>query len=164
MADEFFPTENINPVEWCRELASLATLEIARPSHESLKSNYPDINMKHGCPDVIPSENECAVRLSQALIAIGLPMGNDYPGNLCRHGYARGAQDLGAYLRLKWGSRDLGFEQPGSKPGQIVGKTGVILFATIPGFPGQGHIDLWDGNKTIGGEYWNAKVIWFWIL
>lgn len=66
--------------------------------------------------------------------------------------------------KKKWGPRDLGFEAPGSMPKQLKGKKGVILFIDIPGYDGQGHIDLWDGSKTMTGEYWNAKTIWFWQL
>ncbi len=102
--------------------------------------------------------------MSRALIAAGIPMDSDYPGNLCRHGYARGAQDLGAFLRKKWGTYEYGFSKPGSAPAEIKGKKGVILFANIPTFTGQGHIDLWDGSKTMTGEYWDADPIWFWVL
>lgn len=162
MTDEFFPTSSIDPIKWNHSLHSLSTLAVSRPSFASLRLNY---NLdKHGCPDVSPSVNECAVRLSRSLIAVGLDMDMEFPGKLCRHGYARGAQDLGAFLRIKWGSREFGFESPKSAPALIKGKTGVILFANIPDFSGQGHIDLWDGGMTMTGEYWNANPIWFWVL
>jgi hypothetical protein len=135
-----------------------------RPRYSSLDSNY---SMDfHTCPDISTSPNQCAVRLSRALIAAGVPMDSDYPGNLCRHGYARGAQDLAAFLRIKWGTWEQGFAAPGSTPAGIVNKKGVLLFANIPNFDGQGHIDLWDGSrtKTPGGEYWTANPIWFWEL
>ena len=135
---------------------------MTRPSYAILASNYSD--KKHDCPDITPSPNQCAVRLSRALIAAEIPMDSDYPGNLCRHDYARGAQDLGAFLRKKWGNRDYGFEVPGNIPTQIQGKKGVILFMNIPNFSGQGHIDLWDGTKTKTGTFWNANPIWFWEL
>jgi len=34
----------------------------------------------------------------------------------------------------------------------------------IPGFDGQGHIDLWDKNYPVGDSYWDAKTIWMWTL
>ena len=137
---------------------------MTRPSYSTLDQHYS--NDFHDCPDIIPSPNQCAVRLSRAFIAAGISMDSSYPGNLCRHGYARGAQDLGAFLKTKWGTRDHGFENPGSTPSQIQNTKGVILFMNIPGFSGQGHIDLWDGSRTRtpNGEYWNANPIWFWTL
>lgn len=38
--------------------------------------------------------------------------------------------------------------------------------ANIPTYSGQGHIDLWDGSRTVGpnSEYWDASPIWFWQL
>src|SRR5262249_52883955 len=118
----------------------------------------------HECADITPSPNQCAVRVSRAMIDAGIKMDSDYTGKLCRHGYARGAQDLGAFLKKKWGSRDLGFEAPGSAPDRLRDKKGVILFIGIPGYNGQGHIDLWDGKQTKTGAYWNAETIWFWEL
>ncbi len=91
-------------------------------------------------------------------------MDQDYQGNLCRHGFARGAQDLGDFLRRKWGPRDQGWSAPDSIPPSLMGLTGVILFANIPNFAGQGHIDLWNGSTTRTGTYWNADPIWFWRL
>jgi hypothetical protein len=135
---------------------------MSRPTFSSVDGHYSsDI---HSCPDISSSPNQCAVRLSRALIAAGMPMSPGYPGNLCAHGYARGAQDLGAFLKIKWGTYEYGFSAPGSAPSQIAGKQGVIMFANIPGFSGQGHIDLWDGSKTKSGEYWDADPIWFWTL
>jgi len=34
----------------------------------------------------------------------------------------------------------------------------------IPGFGGQGHIDLWDNNAAVGDAYWDAQTIWMWTL
>lgn len=136
---------------------------MAKPTYSKLEAGY--FGDEHVCPDITPSPNQCAVRLSRALISAGIPMDADYqPNNLCRHGYARGAQDLGAFLRKKWGTYDLGIEAPGVVPSGMKGKKGVVLFINIPNFSGQGHIDLWDGEKTKTGEYWNASRIWFWTL
>lgn len=133
-----------------------------RPSFSTLNGNYTE--ERHDCPDISTSPNQCAVRVSRALIASGIAMDSDYEGKLCRHGYARGAQDLGAFLKKKWGVRDYGFEAPNKVPPELSGKKGVIMFANIPDFDGQGHIDLWDGNQTRTGSYWNANPIWFWKL
>ena len=34
----------------------------------------------------------------------------------------------------------------------------------IPGFTGQGHIDLWNDNIPVGDSYWDAETIWMWVL
>ena len=34
----------------------------------------------------------------------------------------------------------------------------------IPGFSGQGHIDLWNDDKAVGHEYWGAETIWMWVI
>ena len=135
-----------------------------RPNFATVDSYY--LLDHHDCPDIATSPNQCAVRLSRALIASGLAMDRDYVNNLCRHGYARGAQDLAAFLRVKWGARDAGFEAPGEVPAAVRGVHGVIMFANIPGFDGQGHIDLWDGAdiRSAGGRYWTANPIWLWRL
>ena len=137
---------------------------MSRPAYADVEANYP-ADLKHQpCPDVSTSENHCALRLSIALKGAGFALGDDFLGNKCRHNLARGASDLAAYLRTKWGNRDLGFESPGSLPAELTGKTGVILFESIPGFGGQGHVDLFNGTQGRTGTYWNAETIWFWDL
>lgn len=133
---------------------------MARPLFSALSQAYS--SEVHNCPDISPSPNQCAVRMSRALIAVGVLIDRDYPGNLCRHGFARGAQDLGAFLRIKWGNRDQGFEAPGNPPVELQGKQGVILFMNIPDYTGQGHIDLWNAASSF--TYWGANPIWFWEL
>lgn len=133
-----------------------------RPKYSNLDKYYSTV--VHDCPDISVSPNQCAVRLSRALIKAGIPMDLDYVGKLCRHGYARGAQDLGAFLKKKWGPRDEGFEAPGQVPALLKSKKGVVLFANIPNFTGQGHIDLWNGSSAKSGEYWDANPTWFWEL
>lgn len=144
------------------ETKKIYSSSLGRPLFSTLNSNYKE--EVHDCPDISTSPNQCAVRLSRALIDSGVPMDSDYQGKLCRHGYARGAQDLGAFLKKKWGVRDYGFEAPNKIPPQLSGKKGVIMFANIPDFDGQGHIDLWDGTRTRTGSYWSANPIWFWEL
>lgn len=141
---------------------AVSEAEGKRPTFKKLSDSYS--TKRHECPDIKSSPNRCAINLSRALIDIGIKMDSDYKGKLCRHGYARGAQDLAAFLKKKWGTRDLGFEAPGAVPNAIKGKKGVIVFMNIPGFAGQGHIDLWDGKKTRTGTYWKARPIWFWEL
>ena len=88
-------------------------------------------------------------------------------GHLCPHGIGRGAQALGAFLARHWGPRSLGWNAQASRtsaPAEIQGKNGVVLYARIPTFTGEGHIDLWKGNAPVGEAYWDAQTIWFWEL
>jgi hypothetical protein len=142
------------------------------PKYDDLIEAYPKssngVPAKHReCSDVETSDNHCALRLSIALEKAGSKIDETrFKGKLCKHGYARGASDLAAYLKSDkiLGDRDLGFESPGKLPENLKGKTGIILFEKIPGFDGQGHIDLFDGTNGLTGTYWNAKTIWFWEL
>lgn len=88
-------------------------------------------------------------------------------GRLCPHGIGRGAQDLAAFLRYQWGERTLGWAAQAthdSAPENIKGRRGVVAFLTIPGFSGQGHIDLWNVDRCVGHGYWASNAIWFWTL
>ena len=109
--------------------------------------------------------------MSEALAAANaaiLPTFKRSGKNLCPHGYVRGAQDLAAVLDHPevFGPRTLGFENPGAMPAKLDGQHGVISLMNIPSYSGQGHIDLWDGTRTVGpnSEYWDASPIWFWRL
>lgn len=84
--------------------------------------------------------------------------------NVCPHGFVRGAQDLARVLTNLWGTHNLGFEAPGGPPAEMNGKQGVACYMNIPGFDGQGHIDLWDRSGPVGQAYWAANPIWFWNL
>jgi type VI secretion system (T6SS) effector Tae4 (amidase) len=88
-------------------------------------------------------------------------------GLLCPHGIARGAQSLGAFLAHSWGARTTGWTAQASRtaaPQEIVGRKGLILYARIPTYAGEGHIDLWNGSGPVGQQYWDAQTIWFWDL
>ena len=121
-------------------------------------------------------DNRCAIRVSEALIVAGWPADAfadpRYGGKTSPHGCARGAQDLAAFLRKVWGNRDHGWTARSSAtdaPIDALIKKGVIAFMNIPGFAGQGHVDLWDGTKAVDqrtktGQYWHAQTIWLWTL
>ena len=135
-----------------------------KPSFSRLWSAYSSQN--HSCSMTLP--NQCAIRMSRALIAAGWPKntfkGHMYTGKTCPHGFARGAQDLAAYLRRVWGNRDLGWAAPGKTPSSADGEQGLIVFMNIPTFGGQGHIDRWNGSTTKTGDYWDSETIWLWRL
>jgi hypothetical protein len=136
-----------------------------------------------------PTINTCALRISEALvIANGLVENRDaitaitnrpergrahllglygYRANLCPHGIGRGARDVSDFLRQQWGSPSYTWSaQPDASiaPSDVQGLTGVMAFVKLPGYTGQGHIDLWNRTAAIGHAYWNAEKIYLWRL
>ncbi|MCD9815522.1 T6SS effector amidase Tae4 family protein [Bradyrhizobium diazoefficiens] len=150
-----------------RDAMELDLLRATKPSYATLSSNYSCD--KHSCSMTI--DNSCAVRLSEALINVDKSWIEIFQAsgkNLCDNKYVRGAQDLAAILNSKsgFGIYDFGIDDPnGTVPSAVQGKQGIVIYMDIPGFPGQGHIGLWD--KTTGHcneAYWNSKRVWFWEL
>lgn len=138
---------------------------MSRPAFASVRANYRTTG-GHRCSAVYT--NTCALRVSEALVAAEASLLDAFKRsrfNLCPdHSFVRGAQDLAAVLREVWGS-PLGWDDlGGTPPGGIVSKKGVVCYMSIPGFNGQGHIDLWDAGKPVGESYWDAKRVWFWQL
>lgn len=142
-----------------------------RPSFYKLKSNYKSrLEGTHPCSMHFP--NTCAIRISEALVRSNerfLEKLKKSIKNKCPHGYIRGAQDLGAILAKPsvFGARDFGWnaqETRSTPPDDAIGKKGIICYMKIPGFSGQGHIDLWNETKPVGQQYWDAETIWMWTL
>jgi len=142
-----------------------------RPSFRKLRSNYKKRSREiHTCSMHFP--NTCAIRMSEAFVRSNdrfLEVFKKSIKNKCPHGYIRGAQDLGAILAKPsvFGVRDFGWNAQKNRstpPSDADGKKGIVCYMKIPDFSGQGHIDLWDGTKPIGQEYWDAETIWMWVL
>jgi len=115
--------------------------------------------------------NTCAIRMSEALVKTNsafLQVFKISGKNICPHGYVRGAQDLGAILQsgAGFGMRNFGWTGTADEkhPSAASGKKGLVCYMNIPGFGGQGHIDLWDGSAAVGSAYWRASTIWMWSL
>lgn len=143
---------------------------IIKPIFATLKPNYhtspSDI---HLCKMHFP--NTCAIRMSEALVKTNkafLEVFENSGKNTCPHGYIRGAQDLAAVLGSSkgLGARDFGWsaQSNGTAPAGARGAKGIICYMNIPSFSGQGHIDLWDGERPVGNAYWDAQTIWLWKL
>lgn len=138
--------------------------------YKSLKSNYStDPTSIHRCTMHFP--NTCAIRMSEAIVKTEskfLDMFRNAGTNICPHSYIRGAQDLAAVLAKDnaLGTRTHGWNgSPAERtPNFVTGKKGIICYMNIPGYSGQGHIDLWDGSGPVGSEYWDAQTIWLWEL
>lgn len=143
---------------------------IAKPVFSILKSNYRTLSHQiHAC--TMPFPNTCAIRMSEALVKTNQAFFEAFKNsgkNVCPHGYMRGAQDLGAVLNSPqvFGTRSYGWsgKPNGTAPANIQGAKGIVCYMDIPGFSGQGHIDLWDGSSEVGAAYWDAKTIWVWRL
>jgi Type VI secretion system (T6SS), amidase effector protein 4 len=143
---------------------------MAKPAFSTLRSNYRVYSTQiHACTMSFP--NTCAIRMSEALARCDPAFTQVFRSsgkNVCPHGYVRGAQDLGAVLQSSagFGSRQFGWNgsASGTPPAAALGKKGLVCYMTIPGFGGQGHIDLWDGSEAVGSAYWNAATIWMWTL
>lgn len=142
----------------------------SKPAFSVLKGKYSTQRSSvHACSMHFP--NTCAIRMSEALVrtdARFLAAFKKSSKNKCPHGYVRGAQDLGAILGSSsvWGRRNHGWnaQKSGAAPASATGKKGLVCYMNIPGFSGQGHIDLWDGSQAVGDAYWNAQTIWMWTL
>ncbi len=137
---------------------------------KTLKGNYSTSPTSiHKCTMHFP--NTCAIRMSEALIKSNekmLNLFNTSGRNKCPHGKIRGAQDLASILAKPevLGSRTRGWKGNASAsiPREAKGKTGIICYMNIPGFSGQGHIDLWNKEFPVGSDYWDAETIWLWEL
>lgn len=135
------------------------------PTFNQLLDNYPD--RIDPCDQGREHEwNQCAIRMSIALIGAGFLLTNYNFGPLCRHGHARGAQSLGDYLwrhvRRPTIYRDASAAQSG-----VTQKTGIVVFKNISGFRGGrgDHIDLWNRTATMTGEYFGrAQQTLFWEI
>lgn len=146
----------------------LLPLSLPRPTYSNLRGVYTtDPTQIHSCSMHFP--NTCAIRMSEALALVVPGIKDKFKTggiNLCPHDYVRGAEDLAGVLRKAevFGLYDYGYSDPGSPPSSVNGKKGLVAYINVPGFPGQGHIDLWDGAAPVGDAYWSADPIWFWKL
>jgi peptidoglycan hydrolase-like protein with peptidoglycan-binding domain len=130
------------------------------PSFWSLWKSYPAVSL----PCDQGYENQCAIRISVALIGAGFDL-TGYADNLCRHGHARGAESLARYL-----SRVVRLPERAKHAlarRMCNGRTGLVFFRNIAGFRNSrgDHIDLWDGTKTKGFEYFmESEETWLWQI
>ena len=168
--------------------------KLPKPTFQKLFDNYKvNTSSVHDCPRIYqkdelgsPNVNTCAVRFTEALvISLGLidtrttigaqtRGGGDgkryllgkynYRDNLCPHGIGRGARDVAYFLKEQWGSPTKTFLKPLEAPAEIQGLQGAIAFIKIPGYGGQGHMDLWNDSSAVGHGYFGADKVWFWRL
>jgi hypothetical protein len=177
-----------------RSWVTLARVKFPKPRFSDLLTHYDtEPESTHICPRLISRPvviNTCAIRISEGLVlANGLARSRaaitaltskagtgksfllgkyDYKANLCPHGIGRGASDVGYWLREQWGRPTYTWENPGGVPTELaVGDpplTGVLCFIKIPGYEGQGHMDVWNESAPVGHASWDAAKILFWKL
>jgi hypothetical protein len=111
-------------------------------------------------------ENQCAIRMSIALLGADPTFLAGFPGNVCPHGHARGAPALAHFLE-----RNLSRSERPPQRHSIRGQG--ILFYLRPG--ATPHIDLWTTNmclprwdpghdNTMSWTTLDATELWFWPL
>lgn len=170
-------------------------MRFPKPSFSDLLANYStDRESVHDCPFMYRKHpiniNTCALRMAEALILAnglaesreaiakltprfsngkGFLMGKyGYLANLCPHGVARGAGDLGNFLRQQWGPPTLCFTTPQDEPliapEEMSGRRGLLVFYKLPNYVGQGHTDVWNETDAVGAAHWDAQRSLFWAL
>jgi hypothetical protein len=87
-----------------------------------------------------------------------------YKAKLCPHGIGRGASDVAYFLIEQWGRPTHTFLAPGEAPAELADLTGAISFIKIPGYGGQGHMDVWNKTSCVGHGYFDAQKVLFWKL
>jgi Type VI secretion system (T6SS), amidase effector protein 4 len=163
-----------------------------KPKFEQLLAAYStEPSSVHACSLLDPTKpgiNTCAARMSEALLIANAivktrqdiaKLGNGkgtgrsfllgryaYPteARLCPHGIGRGARDMADFLRHHWGRPTHTFQSITEAPDELSTHTGVVAFIKVPGFSGQGHIDLWNQTAMVGHGYWDAGEVWFFQL
>ena len=115
--------------------------------------------------------NTSAIRMCEALATTDHTFLDEFlksTKNKCPHGYITGSVDLVSILSqahlLGVRSHSWKSQANGNAPATAHGKHGIISYMDIPGYAGQGHIDLWANNSPVGDEFWEARSIWLWTL
>ena len=169
-------------------------MKLRKPVFKDLLDNYKtEPTSVHDCPRIytkdasgMPNVNTCAVRISEGIvIALGLVANRTkigqlaksgdgkafllgkygYRDTLCPHGIGRGARDVAYFLQEQWGKPTHSFKDlNGTTPPELADKTGVISFIKIPGYGGQGHMDVWNKTDAVGHAYFNSEKVLFWQL
>lgn len=164
-------------------------MRFPKPSFDDLVKSYEtDPETVHDCPRIHTKNpvniNTCAIRITEGLvIANGLIESRvkiaqltkgggsgkefllgkyNFRANLCPHGIGRGATDVGYWLVEQWGKPTHTWLAPNDTPKELDGLTGVLCFVKIPGYGGQGHMDVWNKTAAVGHAYWNSQKVLFW--
>ena len=111
--------------------------------------------------------NACALRLSYAFNWCGedckIPYvadktgSGDADGNNVKEWYFYRVSDMANYLNDTYGNYEEVLKE------NIMGKQGIIGFSDCNFSNASGHLDIWDGEKCLDGDYSsNCETIYFW--
>lgn len=163
---------------------------MTRPQYAVLAAGYPrkpgidtaTLYTGIGHPEYVNDvrmQNTCAVRVSLALLAVGI---HPLPGNIDvlagRYAGLRiesGQKKLSAFLRARLGQPEV-YRSGYEAWTKIRPRRGIVSFFHIHGggeWDTQGHIDLVGPERTddpmydlhcAGACYWSSTEVWFWPL
>jgi Type VI secretion system (T6SS), amidase effector protein 4 len=149
-----------------------------RPAFSTLLANYysnkvvtrDDLYAELGWDDLIDNplyENTCSVRVSLALIKVGIPVKGrikvkigPYKGKMIEPGLLKLARMLAT---KEYFGKPEKFITENAEAG-VGNRQGIIAFIKLPGYEGGGHMDLISGSVCGSDCYWDAEEIWFWEL
>src|SRR5437773_7678142 len=136
------------------------------PDAEALITNYPkgdpqDVKAKiGGAVDAEWITNTCAIRLSHSFNQAGSKIPGNVPGlntvaGANRDRYAFRVKEFRKWLEQKYGKPTLARSGTGTSeaPEGFEGKKGIICFVDCGWSDATGHLDLWDGEKCVGHQY-----------
>lgn len=117
--------------------------------------------------------NQCAIRMSIALMGASPTVLTPFEGNRCSHGHARSARALARFLRVHLGEPVIKLVRGQVARSQEINEGQGILFYLRE--PLMNHIDLWttrmclprygEGNaQTMSWTALDAKEYWFWPM
>ena len=118
--------------------------------------------------------NTCAIRMSIALIAVGMKIRTGPAKLRVKAGPYKGEQlEPSQRMLSDFLARDLGvpekYKRGGDARNAIAWRRGIVSFFQLhDGYRG-GHIDLvsiedWGALQCNGSCYWDSKEVWFWPL
>jgi len=147
-------------------VSNVAFAQTIELTYEKLASKYktspPEGFLEFSRQNGVEKPNTCAVRLSFALSGSvdGFFGDVDAQSGVQWKDLPTRADDLAIILNGK-----IGNAKKVSKD-DLKEKHGIIFFDTIQGFPGSGHISLWNGQKVVdGGDFFERSPrVYFWLL
>ena len=140
------------------------------PSFKEASAVYTDIGYDPDYADRNPGyENTCAIRMSLALLSVGMVFEGRFPvkaGRFKGRSLEQGAIRLADKLRHPdlLGKPEVFLNHRGAIQ-KIGNRRGIVFFHTIAGYGG-GHIDLYEPVETCNSDCYfsGAREIWFWPL
>ena len=108
--------------------------------------------------------NTCVIRISHCFNEAGVPIPNSYPGLTTTFGadrrrYAFRVTEFKRYLEREYRAPDV----RGTGRSAVQGRKGIIMFDVQGWSDATGHLDLWDGSKCVGSEFFDkAHAIYLW--